>query len=136
MEDAGVGFGQRWNGWLGVRHGIKFGRVEGDPRWRGRAHTVVDVGADRVGCACISSLLALPELCVEKAGEEGDACDASHAVALECGLWVREMIDAQAGEDAEGGVERRDVEAAEGPEERVGGEGEVANEPEGVGGEL
>ena len=102
MEDAGVGFGQRWNGRFGVRHGIgqdgAIRCVEGNPRWlRERAHTVVDVRATaRVARICKStseekstgeevykrSLLAAPELSVEKAAEEGAARDASHASAL------------------------------------------------------
>src|ERR1700756_1580208 len=78
-----------------------------------------------------SSLLALPELCVEETGEEGDAPHAAHAVAPEGWFRIGELADAQAGEQAEGGVERRNVEAGEAAEEGVGREGEVADEPEG-----
>jgi hypothetical protein len=37
MKDAGIGFGQRGDGRLGIRYGIELGialeRVEGGPRW-------------------------------------------------------------------------------------------------------
>ncbi len=52
------------------------------------------------------------------------------------GLRIGELMDAEAGEQVEDGVERRNVEAGEGTEELAGGEGEVADEPEGTGGEL
>lgn len=81
-------------------------------------------------------LLAPPELCVEQAAEQSAARDASHAAAVKSWLRVGEPIDAEAGEQAEGGVERRNVEAGEGAKERAGGEGEVADEPERAGCEL
>ena len=119
MKDAGVGFGQRWNGRFGVRHGIgqdgAIRCVEGNPRWlRERAHTVVDVRATAWVARIYKStseeslqakkstgeevykrsLLAAPELCVEKAAEEGAARDASHACAVKGGLWVGQLTDA------------------------------------------
>ena len=60
----------------------------------------------------------------------------SHAVAAKGRLRVRELTDAKAGEQAEGGVERCNVEAGEGAKDFVGREGEVADEPECSGGEL
>src|SRR5215469_10855914 len=88
------------------------------------------------GLRVSASLLAPPKLCVEQAAEESAACDASHAVALQSRLWIGQLIDAETRKQTEGTVERRNIEAGEGAEERVVGEGEVADEPEGAGGEL
>ncbi len=82
------------------------------------------------------SLLALPELCVEQAEEEGFSGDAAKSGAGESGLGVGKVAHAEAGEQAKCSVERRNVEAGERAEEAGGWEGEVADEPERAGGEL
>ena len=104
MEDAGVGFGQRRRGRLGVGDGIRLAGtircVERCPRGlRWGTHMRVDVRRNRVGCAAVS-LRALPELGVEQAEEERFAGDAAEASAGERGLGVGQVAHAEAGEQA------------------------------------
>ena len=78
--------------------------------------------------------MELPDLCVKKAAQEFVASDAREAGGGEGGLRVGKVGDAEAGEDAEGEVEKTDVEGGEGAEECALGDGEVGEEPEGAGG--
>ena len=64
------------------------------------------------------------------------AGDATQAGAVECASRVWKPADTEAGEDAESGVKRGDIEAGDGPEQRVARKCEVADEPESAGSEL
>ncbi len=117
MVDGRVGFGERGGGWfwvgLRVVHGLGMGR-----------HGVWMI------------LMELPDFCVKNAEQELVARDAGEAGGGEGHLRVGKPGDAEAGEDAEGQVERADVEGGKGAEDRCLGDGEVREEPEGAGGGI
>ncbi len=59
--------------------------------------------------------------------------DAVEACGGECGGWIREVGDAEAGEDSEGEVEKPDIQSRERCQPRAGGDGEVGEQPESAG---
>ncbi len=74
-------------------------------------------------------LLALPEFCVDEAEEEVVMGDADEAGGGKRGLWIRQAVRAEAGEDAEGEVEGSDIDGREGLEDCGARWAEVGEKP-------